>query len=75
MDLSAFQRFQLDSRAYDKFGLFKQGNGADQNEFVRLRIDNVSYTGVGVPEPSTLTLVMLLATAAFGLRKPRQTQQ
>jgi hypothetical protein len=74
-ELSPFQRFQLNSMSFDNFGLFKQGNGADQNEFVRLRIDNVSYTGVGVPEPSTLTLVMLLGTVAFGLRKPRQTQQ
>jgi len=70
--LSAFQRFQLNSRAYDKFGLFKPGNGADQNEFVRLRIDNVSYTGASVPEPSSLALLALFGATTFGLRASRR---
>jgi hypothetical protein len=71
--LSPLQRALLNSMSFNNFGLIKQSNGANPDEFVQLRIDNVSYTGV--PEPSTLTLVMLLGTAAFGLRKPRRTQQ
>lgn len=70
--LSAFQRFQLNSMSFDKFGLFKPGNAADPNEFVRLRIDNVSYTGVTVPEPSALTLVTLFGIAAFRVRAARR---
>lgn len=71
--LDGSQRTMLNAVAFDKFGFVKPGNGASPDEFVHLRMDNVSYTGVAeVPEPSTLMAVAMFGMVALGLRASRR---
>jgi len=73
INLDSGQRSVLDAAAYDKLGIQKPGNDADENSYVHLRLDNLSYTGVGaeVPEPSSLVAVAMFGMVALGLRASR----
>jgi hypothetical protein len=61
-------RTTLNARAFNKAGFFKRGN-AFEPESLQLRADNLTYTGV--PEPSSLALLVLFGAVTFGLRASR----
>lgn len=68
--LSETNRDLLNGAAFNMVGVIKSATGADANG-INLRLDDLTYTGVPVPEPSSLVtgFIGLAALAAIVWRK------